>query len=33
MTMNLYAQVQKRGKGVDIVVEVGGEDDREKTVS
>jgi membrane protein len=29
----LYAQVQKRGKGVDIVVEVGGEDDREKTVS
>ena len=27
----LYAQVEKRGTGEDIVVEVGGEDDREKT--
>jgi membrane protein len=29
----LYAQSQKRGKGMDIVVKVGGEDDREKTAS
>jgi membrane protein len=29
----LYAQAQKRGKGMDIVVKVGGEDDREKTAS
>jgi uncharacterized BrkB/YihY/UPF0761 family membrane protein len=27
----LYAQVEKRGEGEDIVVSVGGEDDREKT--
>jgi membrane protein len=27
----LYAQVEKRGEGMDIVVGVGGEDDREKT--
>ena len=27
----LYAQVEKRGKGEDIVVRVEGEDDRQKT--
>ena len=27
----LYAQAEKRGEGVDIVVGIGGEDDREKT--